>query len=154
MCTRYPHHHCNRWCLAEADLPRMEGSPPTPGPINLKRTSSAGAAGTGGVDMRVVNAHAHMHGFKMLCRGSIVPLSHPDRPVSLPEDEVTTPHHDPISPRLPDAPSKSHSGSKSLVDRMFPSPAVRSLAPTFNLPNIARYVGGWGVVLFLSLSRK
>ena len=54
---------------------------------------------------------------------------------------MTTPHHDPISPRLPDAPSKSHSGSKSLVDRMFPSPAVRSLAPTFNLPNIARYVG-------------
>ena len=74
MCTRYPHHHCNRWCLAEADLPRMEGSPPTPGPINLKRTSSAGAAGTGGVDMRVVNAHAHMHmGFRIL----IVAQSHP-----------------------------------------------------------------------------
>lgn len=81
---------------------------------------------------------------------SAQPLLQPHGPVDLlSEEEVTTPHQAPLSPRQPDAPCKSTS-SKSMVDRMFPSPAVRCLGPSFNLPLVSRYMpapgsGGGGM---------
>lgn len=81
---------------------------------------------------------------------SAQPLLQPHVPVDLlSEEEVTTPHQAPLSPRQPDAPCKSTS-SKSMVDRMFPSPAVRCLGPSFNLPLVSRYMpapgsGGGGM---------
>ncbi|KAL6767607.1 hypothetical protein ACKKBF_B35920 [Auxenochlorella protothecoides x Auxenochlorella symbiontica] len=101
VCPRYPHHHCNRWCLAEVAILRAESSLPAPGPIKAHES-----------DMTKTRD-------------------------LLSEEEVTTPHQAPLSPRQPDAPCKSTS-SKSMVDRMFPSPAVRCLGPSFNLPLVSR----------------
>lgn len=36
VCPRYPHHHCNRWCLAEVALLREESSLPAPSPIKAR----------------------------------------------------------------------------------------------------------------------
>lgn len=82
---------------------------------------------------RVVGAHPKT--CPALTSGS--PLAPSYLAVEVYEDDVTTPYQAPISPRLPDAPCKS-SSTRSLVDPQAASPAVRSLAASFNMTSLTR----------------